>query len=132
MYEILAAIDLDEERALAQVEAILDMPFDSESVSVTLFHNFTENPEAASVVDVAAVKRARDVLLDEDVEVTMKESSGDTATEIVETAESMDADLVVIAGRKRTPTGKVLFGSVTQGVLLETDRPVLVCSKEED
>lgn len=36
------------------------------------------------------------------------------------------ADLVSLAPRGRTPTGKALFGSVTQQVLLETDRPVLV------
>jgi nucleotide-binding universal stress UspA family protein len=36
--------------------------------------------------------------------------------------------MICVAGRKRTPTGKVLFGSVTQAVILDTERPVLVCS----
>lgn len=49
---------------------------------------------------------------------------GDPATEILEKATQLDARYVVIGGRKRTPVGKALFGSVTQSVLLNADRPV--------
>jgi nucleotide-binding universal stress UspA family protein len=107
------------------------MPLDFESVHATLVHNFTDNPEGASVTEVAAVRRAQEILEDEGVDVTLQESSGDTAQGILSMAESVDADLLVVAGRKQTPTGKVLFGSVTQGVVLGTDRPVLVCSAPE-
>ena len=61
--------------------------------------------------------------------VDLAESSGDPADAIISTADELDADMIVLAARKRTPTGKVLFGSVTQAVLLGTDRPVLVCGE---
>jgi nucleotide-binding universal stress UspA family protein len=55
------------------------------------------------------------------------ETSGHAASEIVDTAEDEDFDLVVLAGRKRSATGKFLFGSTSQEVLLDLHGPVLVC-----
>jgi len=130
MYRILAAIGTDENRALEQASAIADLPRDDE-VSVTLFHDFAdENPEGASVHQVAAVRRAAEYLEDEGIEIGYAESSGDAARTVLETADQMDADLLCLAPRKRTPTGKALFGSVTQQVILEGDRPVLVVGAE--
>lgn len=50
---------------------------------------------------------------------------GDAADEIVRYAGKVDARYLVIGGRKRSPVGKAVFGSVTQDVLLNADRPVL-------
>ncbi|RQG87920.1 universal stress protein [Natrarchaeobius halalkaliphilus] len=50
---------------------------------------------------------------------------GDPATRVIEYADEQDARYVVVAPRKRSPTGKVLFGSVAQTVLLNADRPVV-------
>ncbi|KAA9399096.1 universal stress protein [Haloarcula sp. CBA1130] len=132
MYEIVAGIDKSEARGTAIAEAITEIPMDASQVRVTLLHDFEENPEGASVDQVASVRRARDVLEDAGVEVTLEESSGEPADAILRLADEQDADMVVVAGRKRTPTGKVLFGSVTQSVILGTDRSVLVCSGEEE
>jgi nucleotide-binding universal stress UspA family protein len=126
MYRILAAIGTDEERALEQAKAIADLPRDDSDVSVTLFHDFTENAEGASVHQVAAVRRAAEYLEETGVEVGYAESSGNAAQTILETAEKMDADLLCLAPRRRTPTGKALFGSVTQEVILNSARPTLV------
>ncbi|PSP74172.1 universal stress protein [Halobacteriales archaeon QS_3_64_16] len=128
MYEIALGVDTDEDRARAQAEAIVDLPGEPEEVHATVLHAFGENPSGASVHQVGAVRRARDVLEDAGIEVSLDESSGDPATAIVDTAEEINADVICVAGRKRTPAGKVLFGSVTQGVILATDRSVLVCS----
>ena len=51
--------------------------------------------------------------------------SGFPAREIVHYAAAVDASFVVVGGRKRSPVGKALFGSVTQSVLLGADRPVV-------
>jgi nucleotide-binding universal stress UspA family protein len=51
---------------------------------------------------------------------------GYPAAEIRNYAAKQDATYLVIGGRKRSPVGKVLFGSTTQAVLLGADRPVLV------
>lgn len=125
MYRILAAVGTDEERALEQATAIADLPRD-EDVEVTLFHDFTDNPSGASVHQVAAVRRAAEYLEDAGVEVEYAESSGDAARAILDAAADLDADLLCLAPRGRSPAGKALFGSVTQQVLLESDRPVLV------
>jgi nucleotide-binding universal stress UspA family protein len=99
---------------------------------VTVLHDFTNNPSGASVTQVASVRRARDRLEEGGIEVDLAESSGDPAEAIIETADELDADMIVLAARKRTPTGKVIFGSVTQAVILGTERPVLVCSAGTD
>jgi len=49
---------------------------------------------------------------------------------IVEAAQEHDVDVIFLAGRKRSPAGKVLFGSVTQGVALSTERPVQICGHD--
>lgn len=132
MYEIVMGTDESEERALAQAETVIDLPNAAEEVHVTVFHDFEDNPAGASVHQVGAVRRAQELLEDAGVAVTLSEASGDPAEEIIELAEEQDADLICVAGRKRSPTGKALFGSVTQEVILTTDRPVLVCSANEE
>lgn len=50
---------------------------------------------------------------------------GYPAQEILAYADRADADYVVLGGRKRSPVGKALLGSVAQEVVLEADRPVV-------
>ena len=82
-------------------------------------------------VDQAAHDAARSAgwvvsgTLDDDEDVQTEGRVGEPADEIRQFAEENDARFVVIGGRKRTPVGKAVFGSVTQSILLNADAPVV-------
>lgn len=128
MTHVLIAVDADEERAKAQADAITDLG-DPDEVSVTVLHVFTENPEGASVTQVSSARHIADQLEESGFVVDMAESSSDDPAEaIIEHAADLDVDFICVSGRQRSPTGKALFGSTSQQVLLESDVPVLFCS----
>ena len=58
-------------------------------------------------------------------EIDQKVRGNDAAEEIVEAADRVNASLVVIGLRRRTPTGKLITGSQAQRVLLDANCPVL-------
>lgn len=127
MKELLLGIDQNVDRAVKQAKTVLDL-FEADNIHVYLLHDFGENPEGASVVQVTSVKRAKELFEEANVPVDLREGSGDPAESIIRHAEELDADAICIAGRKRSPAGKMLFGSVSQSVILNADRPVLTCS----
>jgi nucleotide-binding universal stress UspA family protein len=82
------------------------------------------DPSFASPDDLAEVRR----LLDESglpYELEQHVGGRDGAPEVVEAAERLDASLIVIGLRRRTPTGKLIFGSDAQRILLDASCPVL-------
>ena len=86
----------------------------------------TELQRFNSAERVASVRRAEECLEDAGVDYQLLEDSGEVADDIIQDAEDLDVDLIVLGGSKRSPAGKLLFGSVTQEVLLNTDRPATV------
>lgn len=56
----------------------------------------------------------------------LETAGSDLAGAVMRLVDSVDADLLVIGARRRSPVGKALLGSVAQTVILEADLPVLV------
>jgi len=132
MVRLLVALDDDLPQARAQINAVESMVKTADGAEAYLLHVFDDNPEGASVHQVEAVRETKDRLEAAGVTVELLESSGDPAGEILRYAEEYDVDQICVGGRKRTPAGKALFGSVTQDVILGTHCPVLVCGSEDE
>lgn len=67
--------------------------------------------------------------LDDDTEYTPVSrlvDEDEEAETILEVAEEYECDHIFLSGRKRSPTGKALFGDRTQAVLLNADAYVTV------
>lgn len=72
------------------------------------------------------VREARAVLIRRWPSVEEKVSAGDPRVEIVQAAEDLAADLVVLGGRGLTPLRRVLLGSVSTTVVRHAPCPALV------
>jgi nucleotide-binding universal stress UspA family protein len=131
MYEILLPVDDDEDRAATQTAHVVDLPLRADEVRVTLTHVLhgaeKRAPEPMRTPQrVGTVRQARDQLEDVGIAVRILEAGAPPAQGILELAAEVDADLIVLGGRKRSATAKVVFGSTTQQVIRETDLPVTV------
>lgn len=56
---------------------------------------------------------------------------GEVADSIVEHADDQGARYITVAGRQRSPTGKAVFGSTVQSILLTAKCPVVTVISEE-
>ncbi len=56
---------------------------------------------------------------------------GETAAQIVEGAVEHEADFIAMTTQARTALGRLLFGSVADDVVRQTDIPVLLCRATE-
>lgn len=136
MYRVLLPVDDNEERAMAQAEYVAGLPEATAAVEASLLYVFHEGAWdelpgelkgfTSSINRVPSVRAARDCLEDEGIPVELLEASGEPGETILAEAASRDPDMIVLGGRKRSPTGKLLFGSVAQTVSLNTDVPVVL------
>lgn len=137
MYTLLIPVDSEQESAEYAVEAITEFPGSDQLTAVILnvqkefdapgfdseeFYDETEFPKSVEI--------AEDRLRSAGIETTKRREHGDPAEQILEVAAEIDADQIVIGNKKRSPTGKALFGSVTQSVMLDTELPVTVVSRD--
>lgn len=58
------------------------------------------------------------------VESTLHGAVGEKGEQVVDLATTLGADLIIVGGRKRSPTGKAVFGSVAQEIMLNAPCPV--------
>mgnify|MGYP000628052315 CR=1 FL=1 len=138
MYRVLVPVDDDVDRALAQARYVANLPDAAESVEAIVLFVFTGDaddlPEDVqqfkSASRIQSVRRAQEFLEDAGVDVQVRDDSGDTTDDIIVEADEYDVDAIVLGGRKRSPAGKAIFGSVTQSVILNADRPVVVTGED--
>ncbi|ELZ56176.1 MULTISPECIES: universal stress protein [Halorubrum] len=138
MYRVLLPVSTDLGQALAAADAVASLPNAAEAVEAVIlnvYEGFEASGEGGRVdsedvwneenypetVDVVADRLAK-----AGVSTTRRREHGDPAEVIVEVAAEIDADNVTVSGRRRSPTGKVLFGSTAQSVVLAADCPVTV------
>ena len=89
---------------------------------------FADEDDGPAPDDVAArhatILALRDALDAATVPYEIRGSVGNYGSSIVDLAREVDADRVVVGGRRRSPTGKAVFGSTAQKVLLSAPCPV--------
>lgn len=73
---------------------------------------------------LATIRDLGELLEEAGVDHEIQGYIGEHGQAIVSLAESVDADRVVVGGRRRSPTGKAVFGSVAQEVMLSAPCPV--------
>ena len=130
MYDILVPVDMDEERVMRQAEYVTARPYDLSDVRARLLYVFPR--EDASLSDTRgfetneAAVRAADELESAGVDVERVAATGTISRQIIDHAEDMDADEIVMGGRKRSGVSKVLLGSTASDIIHSTDRPVVI------
>lgn len=138
---VLVAIGQEnEDRAKRLGEAAIDLAGPT-GAHVVLAHVFTQQeyddvvdrldfdagdrPDSSEVatrhVETRTIAQALDAA---DIDYEIRGAVGDRGDAIVELAEDVGADRVVIGGRRRTPAGKAVFGSTAQKVMLSGPCPV--------
>lgn len=100
-----------------QLDALEEIPSEDVSYGIT---------QAKDGARQFAADIGREVLSDVDVDVEAVGRVGDRKDEILETADEHGCDHIFIAGRKRSPTGKAVFGDLTQKVILDFEGAVTV------
>lgn len=107
LFHVFAAEDAD------QLASMLDIdPREPEQLSVAVSRN-------------EAVDAVAEGLRAAGVRPTFRGAFGEPGEEVVDATERTAPDFVVVGGRKRSPTGKALFGSTAQQVLLSAPAPVV-------
>lgn len=98
------------------------------SVAVEAGSGSMSGEDAVSVNELRTRAKdvAKDLLPDEsDVEVLPVGLIGNPADEVIEYAANHDAQYIVVSPKRRTQTGKIIFGSVAQAILLNATCPVV-------
>lgn len=110
----------------AALEAAVDAARRHETQVVVVVSTRPDEPSDQRAAAESALAQAQDELARDGVahEVRLLDG-GDVADDLISTAEDVDAQLVVIGLRRRSPVGKLILGANAQRVLFDAPCPVL-------
>jgi len=146
MYHVLMAVDGDERRSAEQVDTLRSLPGHGE-IRLTVLHvhepvDAPADEAGRSVIESVneeidalqgvpdTVGTVVDAAEELGIRAEVTERTGDPPAEVLAEADERDADAILLGARKRSPAGKALFGSVTQRVIIDGTRPVIVAPNE--
>jgi len=144
---LLAVGKSDEDRTDELVETVIDIA-EPTGATVVLAHVFEESEyedvraqlgfapdDEVTPDDVAkryvTIRELGSALEEAGVDFTWHGAVGEKGDRIVDLADHIEADLVVVGGRKRSPTGKAVFGSTAQQIMMESPAPVTFVRGDE-
>lgn len=117
---VLSLIDEDEvEKNIETLDTIAEVEeisYSIDAASTEPARNAARDAAQATFDDISVEYEALGVVVESDKR----------ANTILDVAEDRDCDHVFIAGRRRSPTGKAVFGDVAQSVILNFDGYVTV------
>jgi nucleotide-binding universal stress UspA family protein len=143
---ILVAVGREEGDRADRLAAVAAELADSTGADVVVAHAFESQSaadkaadqldlEGGSTADVVrrldSVRRITSALQDAGVDAKVDGVVGEPGERISELAESAGADRVIVGGRRRSPTGKAVFGSTAQQIMLSAPCPVTFVRRAE-
>jgi nucleotide-binding universal stress UspA family protein len=112
----------------AGATVVLGHVFDEDEYGETVERLGFDETEGVSPDEVAGrystVRVLAEAFDDADVDYEIRGTVGHYGEGVTGLAEELNADMIVIGGRKRSPTGKAVFGSTAQEVMLSAPCPV--------
>lgn len=130
MYPVLVAVDRSEERARHQAEFVSGLPNATSEVEATVLYVFPHQDYSGapehSFEEVEAAVLAADTLEEAGVSVNRVAVGGEVTGKVLEHADDIEAEVIVLGGRKRSGVAKVLMGSTAMDVVVSAERPVTV------
>lgn len=137
---VVVAIGVSDNERIDKITDIVVDVAGPTGADVVLVHVFSEpefsdtadrldfDPGTATPDEVAKrfspMRKMADRLEEAGVSVAIRGDIGDKGERVVDVAVDSGADLLFVGGRRRSPTGKAVFGSTAQQVMLDAPCPV--------